>query len=548
MTAICASHYRNPLNDYLNRKGKKHQYPNKFRPRQSSRSAFYQPGLKVRESRDNSESPTNNNELNNTLRQTPPTTASESSSLEGHWNFRPSAIQHDDYGKGLMSVSEIVDCYIQDNERAEQEGVKIPTKPNLKESMKQQQTRSSKSSSEDPRASFGQVRDALFSASSSSFEASTATTTASNNNTTSSSCLLRCLQWNIQGFASPRDERNTHTITPGVIRSICETNADVLILNEIHWRDTIPNNSATSEDSGSPYFYSSEQTKHLIQNSQALLEEVLRLRGYHYSRVANHGDTPTLIATKHKVLQSKEIHLSNNRSALCLLLEIANNSINSNSRCWVVGTHLDAFDASQRRSEIATFLKEVETNHSHDVPIVIAGDFNQQRPQDYTPDEWKRIASSANLRGVPLEDGVAATLEEGGFRCILDDVSPTNSSSDTEEENKVRCNWKSTLPPPSTHWSGTTIDYTYYSNPKQQQQQQQLQQPSPATTTISPHGVYISPAGFSDHRMTVTDWKLTTTQPSLLPANEQQETNYIDKSFFFHHLPEGRHDSWLYRK
>ncbi len=494
MTAICASHYRNPLNDYV---GKKHHHKNRFRQRQSSRSAFYQPGLKVIESH----SRTIREETSQSQTQSQPSDSisNSNSNSQGHWGFRPSALQYKDYGKGDMSVSEIVDCYVRDNERAEQEGVSIPPRPTLKR-----------------RLCHKHVRDALFSASS------------KYSNTTSaksqSQSLLRCLQWNIQAFLSPKDERNMHTITAGIIRSICETDSDVLILNEIHWREMENHNPNTNTN-----LYSAQQA---IQNSQALLEEVLRLRGYHYSIIANHGDTPTMVATRKKVLRSKEVVLSCNRSALCLLIQTDNYS-----KCWIVGTHLDAFDANLRRREISRLLQEPTSN----IPVLIAGDFNQQRSKDYTPSEWRNVASSADLRGVPLDDGVSSILESSGFQCVLDTVQANHTNTNANMA-RVQCNWNQSQPPPSTHWSGTIIDYTYFSNPHNPED-------SPTLTTIAPHGVYVGSAGFSDHRMTVTDWKLTsTTCNNTTKENPQQQhkPRHIDKSFFFHHLPEGRHHSWLY--
>jgi len=376
-----------------------------------------------------------------------------------------------------------------------------------------------------------------------------------------------------------------HTITAGIIRSICETDSDVLILNEIHWREL-----QMAQDLHMEHYHCDEQTKQSIQSSQSLLEEVLRLRGYHYSRVASHGDTPTMIATRKKVLSSKEVILSDNRSALCVLIE------SGSSCCWVVGTHLDAFDAEGRRNEIRTLLEqqnEANNNNNNNyanVPILIAGDFNQQRSKDYTSSEWKKVAGSADLRGVPLDDGVACILEKGGFKCILDDVkfklsqndngsnsntSNTSNDSNRDDENEtnsdlggdnnVLCNWNQAQPPPSTHWSGTTIDYTYYSNhnsPRRSDSDSDTTttadtststSTSTSTTNIAPHGVYVGRAGFSDHRMTVTDWTLTTNTNDDDDDDDDDDTatgtepkRHIDKSFFFHHLPAGRHHSWLY--
>eukprot|EP00535_Pseudo-nitzschia_heimii_P008625 CAMPEP_0197178256 /NCGR_PEP_ID=MMETSP1423-20130617/3599_1 /TAXON_ID=476441 /ORGANISM="Pseudo-nitzschia heimii, Strain UNC1101" /LENGTH=582 /DNA_ID=CAMNT_0042627963 /DNA_START=470 /DNA_END=2215 /DNA_ORIENTATION=+ len=556
MTAICSSHYRNPLNDFV---GKKHHHQHRFRPRQSTRSAFYKPGLRVIESRGN-----NNNKHDSSLFRDDPTASATAAQQqehqqlevgdsrcggepEGHWGFRPSALQREDYGRGGMSVPDIVDWYVRDNERAEREGVAVPPRPSLSD-------RVNNSSNNNSKRKLRDVRDALFSASSSSSESSAAASSLSSSSSSSSS-VLRCLQWNIQAFSSPKDERNMHTITAGIIRSICETDSDVLVLNEIHWKEATTADSSCSTCHGG--YYHCESTKKAIRSSQALLEEVLRLRGYHYSRVAGHGDTPTMIATRKKVLASKEVVLSDNRSALCLLLELGGGS----ARCWAVGTHLDAFCAGRRRSEIRKLLDEADRSGGV-VPVLVAGDFNQQRCRDYTPSEWRRVGASADLRGVPRDDGVADLLEEGGFRCVLDDVragggrgevdysAAAESESSTSSTTKVACNWDQSQPPPSTHWSGTTIDYTYYHNHHRRGGGGDASAVVPSTV-LAPHGVYVGPAGFSDHRMTVTDWVLTVTAPAnRATASEEKgpRPNHIDKDFFFHHLPDGRHRSWLYNK
>ncbi|VEU40943.1 unnamed protein product [Pseudo-nitzschia multistriata] len=616
MTAICASHYRNPLNDVL--VGRKHHHQNRFRPRQSTRSAFYKPGLLAKgaeagtddrgasvddregqshgNSNGNSNSHDNSNHNNNHRSHL---------GREGDWNFRPSALQHDDYGTGAMGVDELVDLYVRDNERAAMEGVVVPPRPRSKSlrwflererrACSNNSNRNSNNSnhnhsnnkdedSQHRHTKAASVRDALFSASSSATAASSPPKQPQHQNQQQyqqqqqnqhqrprSFAQLRCLQWNIQAFTSPRDERNLQTITAGTIRSICETDSDVLVLNEIHWRDT---EEQLQQQQQQQHQQQEEERKaefDFIHSSQSLLEEVLRLRGYSFVRVAVHGDTPTMVATRKKVLRYEEVVLSGNRSALCILVEchgidhsecIGNGHFHSSgsgpspSRCWVVGTHLDAFDGIQRAEEIQTLLSarlgERDCERTRHLPVLVMGDFNQQRSGDYTGPEWNRIAGSAGLRKVPLDDGVAGLLEGKGFRCVLDAVRAGSG-----EGEAVRCNWDPHQPPPSTHWSGTTIDYTYYRCPagnsggnSDDDSDAEGSEPE-GRTTVHPHGVYVGPAGFSDHRMTVTDWTLATTKPTgrgkmqQHPHQPQQRPpRYMDKDFFFRHLPAGRHDSW----
>jgi len=607
MTAICASHHRNPLNDWV---GLKHHHPNRFRPRQSSRSAFYKPGLVIPSVADHTHEHQHQHqhakdaskqlEQQQLCSRSDDSSSNSDSDSDGKWSFRPSALQRDEYGTGAMSVNQLVDLYVRDNERALREGVVVPPKPRRSEQLRARLALAQQQN-------VATVKDALFSASSacsgsrsrlrlrsgvlssSSLPSLPSSSLPSSEGTVSRTVVasqLRCLQWNIQAFTSPRDERNLHTVTAGMIRSICDTDSDVLVLNEIHWRDM-----EQFYGTGTSMCY--EHKRKAIHSSQSLLEEVLRLRGYHFLRVSEHGDTPTLIATRKKVLRCEEVVLSNNRSALCVLVEdsttshlsIVGSSHGSTgrqhpSRCWVVGTHLDAFDAAQRRTEIRKLLLArfaVSDQNHNDLPMLIMGDFNQQRARDYAPREWERIAGSANLRKVPLDDGVGALLEGTGFRCVLDDVrvgatananANANSTADATQGDAsaatptVRCNWNPHQPPPSTHWSGTTIDYTYYySNDNDNDNDNNANtDDSVATTSIAPHGVYVGPAGFSDHRMTVTDWTLATTTAAAVEADKDHlsharssspllppPTKYLDKELFFGHLPAGRHHSWFVR-
>lgn len=110
---------------------------------------------------------------------------------------------------------------------------------------------------------------------------------------------------------------------------------------------------------------------------------------------------------------------------------------------------------------------------------MVIGDFNQQRSQDYTTREWEKIRQSKKRRDSPVDDGVATKLHEAGFQCIFDSAIL---------DKHVQRNWPVEMPPPSSHWSGTLIDYTYFLGPG-----------------ITLTGVYVSGCGLSDHRMIVCD-------------------------------------------
>lgn len=356
------------------------------------------------------------------------------------WHFRPSVLQRDDYSS--LSVPEIIDHYVQDNHRAAKEGVTVPP------------PRSASASSATPRPR-----------------------------------PLRTLQWNIQAFTSPTKERGPQ-VTGGMLETIRSARADVVVLNEYHW----------CNEGWNP--------------SHALLEAALREWGYSYYLIGS-VLTPTLVATSWPVADAQELVLSMERSALCLKvvydddLDVDDGPTRKRS-VWIVGTHLDAFCGDQRQKEMVSLLEGLEAltagdDGENDAPMILMGDFNQQRLHDYSPDEWRRIAESMDQRKVCRDDGVGSLLQRHGMDCVFDQVRRSKQRWDWPPQTGegVRCNW-ATSEPPSTHWTGTAIDYCYSRN-------------------VPAHGIYISPAGCSDHRMTVCDWNLPTGRNIGIDNQREQE-------------------------
>lgn len=86
-------------------------------------------------------------------------------------------------------------------------------------------------------------------------------------------------------------------------------------------------------------------------------------------------------------------------------------------------------------------------------------------------------ASKAH-RGSPEDDGVAAAFAVAGFQCCFDAPS------------SAKRGWFPASPPPSTHWTGTVVDYAY------------------AKGRLQLAGVYIAPSPLSDHRPLICDWEV----------------------------------------
>jgi endonuclease/exonuclease/phosphatase family metal-dependent hydrolase len=286
------------------------------------------------------------------------------------WNFRPTALGNSCY----PSIEEdiLFEHYIEDNERAQSDGVSVPLRK--KE-------------------------------------------------------LFRTCQWNINNFNSPdwSCDRN------GIMDTLFEVDADVIILNEYFWDER----SSIHED----------------------LEKRLQERGYKIFTASVFA--PTAVATRLVVDHVQELSLDEERSAI---------SIRLGCGVWIFATHLCDYSAVKRLNEVNTLLMNLSSVKETE-RVIVVGDFNQQRDRDYSVSEWQTICASKKRRNVPRDDGVASLMDNAGFFCIFDQASS--------------CNWRGL--PPSTHWTGTIVDYSYFRNLYQK-------------------GVYVNTSELSDHRLIACDW------------------------------------------
>jgi endonuclease/exonuclease/phosphatase family metal-dependent hydrolase len=266
--------------------------------------------------------------------------------------------------------------------------------------------------------------------------------------------LIRTLQWNVHGWTTAHGG-SSDEITKGFIDTIIHADADVIVLNE--------------------YLFCNRNYHHED------FEKKLRERGYYFFCCNTVSSFPTAIATRFHVFETREVLLSPRRSAVLLLVGGTPDSLESD-RVWVIGTHLDHENGRQRKREMQTLLNYTKSSRLLvDSPccdrVILMGDFNQQRQEDYTRSEWKQIAESMANRNVVEDDGVSTMLHKMNFKCAWTGLS--SSSPDCT-------NWE-TSRPPSTHWTGTIVDYSYGRN-------------------VNSLKASISPVGWSDHRMTVCDW------------------------------------------
>lgn len=275
----------------------------------------------------------------------------------------------------------------------------------------------------------------------------------------------RVCQWNVHYFHTMDSSGNFRTTYDEIYQELMKHDPDIIVLNE-----------AAADDPA--------ECLHFMRR--------LVNAGYQHWRVAN-IHFPTAMLVRHSgEIWINEIALDAKRTAVVMGVQLpqetditARDSSGTTKprTLWIYGTHLHHLeDCPGRRSlEMQTLL-----NHAKDRPptdaLLIVGDFNQQRPQDYASEEWERILANKAHRGESTaSDGVAELLEAQGLACVWDNDDSNNTGASHGR------NWSATDPPPATHWSGTVIDYAY-------------------SRHVRNVGVYVSPAGWSDHRLVITDW------------------------------------------
>ena len=109
---------------------------------------------------------------------------------------------------------------------------------------------------------------------------------------------------------------------------------------------------------------------------------------------------------------------------------------------YFIGTHLDVYDNSglTREKQINMILSKVDKNEK----VIIAGDFNSLRSQDYSVIQLNRIVDEDTERGVETVEEVIPILEGCGYI-----------------DSFISAYLK---PPTVTVWSNRRVDYIYGKN------------------------------------------------------------------------------------
>jgi hypothetical protein len=356
---------------------------------------------------------------------------------------------------------------------------------------------------------------------------------SNNNSHENTDNILRVAQWNVHYFqrVTPPYRNETHDTVLEELRSV---NADVVVLNEFTMY------SASDSDT---------QFLHRAQNELGYTHILVADTMYPTAILTRNTSSLPLVVDDAQPYMT-QFSLDEFRSAVVLRL-----TLNDHRSChqrkrqrrkrqiWIYGTHLHHQDdiPGRRTREMNALLEHVHDNavktNSADA-VLIVGDFNEQRSQDYLPEEWTRIVAnkeyrSSNRRGSSqkqkgastttttttestnchyVETSVDQVLTKAGFTCVWDLVRRCHGKEDNGQDAVVQpnTNWPYGQPPPSSHWTGTLIDYAHcYNSASTTSGNSTSDDVMDGTQPLLQNvGTYVSPCTASDHRLIVTDWKI----------------------------------------
>ena len=430
-------------------------------------------------------------------------TAVNAKALPNMWNFRPSAFMNG----YLESVQTLLEMYQKDNQRAQYEGIHVPRRSSAPSAI---------------------LRTCQWNLHFFTNPCVPSSTTDGDDDTIMEDSS------NSKTLTIYKDGKELAT---AMINTLLEMDADVLVLNEFgmskYHKVQEPLLTGSSMDS------SSSSRCMEISYEAGREQAIVLLENAGYSIHVTGGYCPTAIATRLPVEESRTFQLDIMRDAVGLQVKVGtgnddgkrkqtndngtsrnkdrekdpsvlneSNSQNSSNKkkkekdkyhsLWIYGTHLDDSEEGNgqyRQAEIKSLLETIGVETPN---VMIMGTFNQQRRQDYTAEEWQLLAENKERRKSPLDDGVAYLLRAFGYDCIWDDThnminDPYHHQFSVRSIQKNlkphRTNWNPEQPPPSTHWSGTVVDYNYVKD-----------------NHLELAGVYVSPSPLSDHRLVVCDW------------------------------------------
>ncbi|OLP93107.1 hypothetical protein AK812_SmicGene25029 [Symbiodinium microadriaticum] len=252
----------------------------------------------------------------------------------------------------------------------------------------------------------------------------------------------RIVQWNLNclcGIDGQSPQR-----AADVIKVLAPCNADVLVLQEMPrgpaqswwwepWRSTFPAEEMRALETGLQELGYQTQLRSSCFSSTLLCTRL------------------TVVAVSEASLDSEhDFRMPEDRAALLVSLRLEADADSLIVTICATHFHHQNFtvnDKGVRKAEAELLLRHCATNTPSDSQCTLmVADFNQARRGDYSAEEWSVISAGLHSIKEPEDDGVAELLTSQGWVCAYDIAAERN--------------WRGASPP-FTHWTGTTVDYTY---------------------------------------------------------------------------------------
>ncbi len=190
--------------------------------------------------------------------------------------------------------------------------------------------------------------------------------------------MVKILSWNIHGFYS----KNLEDQTEYILNQIRNTNADIVNIQELILKGNYEKSKAELNhihnefmDMGYKYIF------YYTNNMNVILSKI------------------KFIASELKYTYSKNVPRS---AAICSFLGFT-----------FIGTHLDVYDNTGKIRILQ--IKELLTSLHFNNPIILAGDFNSLRRNDYSDYHWNSIVEADMKRKVITNEDIIPFIENFGF-------------------------------------------------------------------------------------------------------------------------------------
>jgi endonuclease/exonuclease/phosphatase family metal-dependent hydrolase len=248
--------------------------------------------------------------------------------------------------------------------------------------------------------------------------------------------IVRVMTYNVHGFKNMCHKKNIEPI----ISVIIDIDPDIFVLEEV---------------------YVHKKNESITENE---LIEKLKIHGFVHNTFSSNGINA--VFSKHP-FEFNEINLGRDKkykiarnALICKFIKCKNINCNLHDLIFV-GTHLDVFDESGelRKKQVSIILdsvKDINKNISIDNDIdnadtndnnriIIAGDFNSLRRDDYSDSDWEDIVKKDKKRGVKTVIDAITIIEGAGF---------VDSFPQCKKSISVSV------------WAGRRVDYIYGKNIK----------------------------------------------------------------------------------